>query len=91
MWWPAAARNRLSGEMQRRLTCESECWIVREQMPERASQNLGRSEEACAEGGQVYIPYCVIIASCYKHAHVLVSTLFNICHLCAWMFFSFDV
>lgn len=40
MWWPAAARKRLSGEMQRRLTWESGCWIVREQMPERASQNL---------------------------------------------------
>lgn len=40
VWWPAAARKRLSGEMQRRLTCESGCWIVREQMPERASQNL---------------------------------------------------
>lgn len=38
--WPAAARKRLSGEMQRRFTWESECWIVREQMPERASQNL---------------------------------------------------
>lgn len=43
VWWPAAARKRLSGEMHRRLTCESGCWIVREQMPERASQNLERS------------------------------------------------
>jgi hypothetical protein len=42
VWWPAAARKRLSGEMQRRLTCESGCWMVREQMPERASQNLVR-------------------------------------------------
>lgn len=40
VWWPAAARNRLSGEMHSRFTCESGCWIVREQMPERASQNL---------------------------------------------------
>lgn len=43
VWWPAAARKRLSGEMHKRLTCESGCWIVREQMPERASQNLERS------------------------------------------------
>ena len=41
---PAAARKRLSGEMQSRLTCESGCWIVREQIPERASQNLGHEE-----------------------------------------------
>lgn len=40
VWWPAAARKRLSGEMHSRLTCESGCWIVREQIPERASQNL---------------------------------------------------
>lgn len=40
VWWPAAARKRLSGEMHSRFTCESGCWIVREQMPERASQNL---------------------------------------------------
>jgi hypothetical protein len=39
LWWPAAARKRLSGEMQRRLTCESGCWIVREHIPDRASQN----------------------------------------------------
>ncbi len=38
--WPAAARKRLSGEMHSRLTCESGCWMVREQMPESASQNL---------------------------------------------------
>jgi hypothetical protein len=40
LWWPAAARKRLSGEMHSRLTCESGCWIVREHIPERASQNL---------------------------------------------------
>jgi len=30
----------LSGEMHRRLTCESGCGMVREQMPDRASQKL---------------------------------------------------
>jgi hypothetical protein len=40
VWWPAAARNRLSGEIHSRLTCESECCIVLEQIPERASQKL---------------------------------------------------
>lgn len=40
MWWPAAARYRLSGDMQRRFTCESGCGIVREQIPESASQKL---------------------------------------------------
>lgn len=48
---PAAARKCLSGEMARRFTCyllafvsggstESGCWMVREHIPLRASQNL---------------------------------------------------
>lgn len=80
VWWPAAARKRLSGEMHRRLTCESGCWIVREQMPERASQNLERSiasgqstlEHRERGGGgdedarEVAggLPYRVVVASC---------------------------
>lgn len=39
-WRPAAARNFLSGVMHRRLTCDSGCWMVLEQIPESASQNL---------------------------------------------------
>lgn len=79
VWWPAAARKRLSGEMHRRLTCESGCWIVREQMPERASQNLEKfvhkgqpavarrvRDEGAREGGCELgggLPYRVVVAS----------------------------
>lgn len=79
VWWPAAARKRLSGEMHKRLTCESGCWIVREQMPERASQNLERSiargqstlepreggERGGEDGREVAggLPYRVVVAS----------------------------
>jgi hypothetical protein len=34
--------------MQSRFTCESGCWIVREQMPERASQNLAKGRQQIA-------------------------------------------
>ncbi len=53
VWWPAAARVRLSGEMHRRLTWESGCWMVREQMPERASQNLAAGRVSGVMPGQL--------------------------------------
>lgn len=46
VWWPAAARYLLSGEIHRRLTWESGCWIVREHIPDKASQNLHCAELA---------------------------------------------
>ncbi|KAI5308264.1 hypothetical protein KEM55_009123, partial [Ascosphaera atra] len=36
--FPAAATYRFSGVMHSRFTCDSASWIVREHIPERASQ-----------------------------------------------------
>ena len=70
--------------MQRRLTWDSGCWIVREQMPERASQNLRGGIEVsffvvwygvwrCVRGevsgrGRGSAPYGVVITRCDRLA-----------------------
>jgi hypothetical protein len=79
VWWPAAARKRLSGEMHSRLTCESGCWIVREQMPERASQNLKQGVSSHSQGSRVHdlrsaagrVPDGMVVTSCALRVSIL--------------------
>jgi hypothetical protein len=73
----------LSGEIHSRLTCDSECWIVLEQIPESASQNLcAISQTRTMKYLWTWnIPYCVVIARCAKLNH-FISWFIEIRHHC---------
>ena len=66
MCLPAAARYFLSGVMHSLFTCDSGCWIVREQIPDSASQNLCYEDRQLDIGGSIEdssAPDCVVITS----------------------------